>query len=529
MYSLDLNAVDNAVGLLKLDYLGLRTLSVVQDTVKLVKSERDIDIDIYKIPLDDPKVFETFQEGDTTGIFQMESSGYRQLNREMKPDRFEDISVMCALYRPGPMAMIPEYIERKKDTSKVSYPHNDLKEVLGDTYGIIAYQEQCLSIATLMAGYTVGRADLLRRAIGKKKKSLMEEEKKSFIKGAKEQGYTAAEAENVFDFIEKFAAYGFNRGHSASYGLLAYQTAYLKTHFPIEFYTALLSNEQNNTDKVALIISELKQKNIHVLPPDINKSYENFSTETLDDGEKAIRYGLAALKNVGYSTVEAVVKERTENGSYNDLLDLCNRVDHHILNAKAMESLIRSGALKAFGTISGINRVIQEYMEAGAKYQYQKSLGQNSLFGIDGKLYQSVSKIPQLENEPQDQLLMWEKEVFGFYFSDNPHSERLLKMKKYVHSSIQEIAEDQINKQLVVGGYVTKKSVVTTKKGNKEMAFLTITDDSGILEVIVFPDVYQNGARKIEEDSMIMVYGKIDQQDDGSYKLIANKLLIPEL
>ncbi len=530
MYSLDLNAVDDAIGLVKLDYLGLRTLSVVQDTVALIKKHQGIDIDIYKIPLDKKEVFETFQKGDTTGIFQMESSGYRQLNKEMKPDRFEDISVMCALYRPGPMAMIPEYIGRKQDPSKVTYPHEDLKDVLGDTYGIIAYQEQCLSIAVKMAGYSVGRADLLRRAIGKKKKKLMEQEKKSFIEESQKQGYTKKEAETVFEFIEKFAAYGFNRGHSASYGLLAYQTAYLKTFYPLEFYTALLTNESHNTDKIGTIINELKMKEIPVLPPNVNKSYEVFSIEETEDGTRGIRFGLSAIKNIGYASVEQIVKEREKNGKFKGLLDFCNRVDHHYVNSKAMESLLYSGAFKDFGTISSLQKVLPIYIESGAKVQKQKAIGQNSLFDTgESDSIQSVPKIPNLEEVNEQQLLAWEKEYLGFYLTKNPHLEKIQKMRQYVTCALDELTEDMSGNQVVLGGYVTRKSVVTTKKDNREMAFLTVSDDSASIEVIVFPDVYQNGARSINEDSLVMVSGKLDLQDDGSFKLIANKLLIPDL
>lgn len=531
MYTLDLNAVDDAIGLVKLDYLGIRTLSVIHDALTLIKEQQGIEIDPYKIPLDDERVYKMLQEGDTTGVFQMESSGYRQLNREMKPDRFEDISVMCALYRPGPMAMIPEYIQRKQDASKIDYPHDDLQEVLGDTYGIIAYQEQCLLIANVMAGYSIGRADLLRRAIGKKKKDLMEKEKKAFLEGSQEQGYSKKEAEVVFDFIEKFAAYGFNRGHSASYGLVAYQTAYLKANYPVEFYTALLTNERHNTDKVGFIINELKAKKIPVLGPDINRSSHIFNIETTEEGEKGIRYGLSAIKNIGDNAVQGIVEEREKNGKFSSLIDLCKRVNPQLVNKKTMESLLYAGALTEFGPRSAILKVLSEYMEAGSKYQKQIELGQNSLFGgsDDDTLFASVRRMPLLDEVNEQQLLAWEKEVLGFYFTKNPHGDKIEKIKEYVHAPLSEVSEKHVGKQVVLGGYIVNKSVVMTKKGNREMAFLTMNDDLGSIEVIVFPDVYQNGARSIDVDSVVMVQGKIDMQDDGSFKLIANKLLIPEL
>ncbi len=531
MYSLDLNAVDDAIGLLKMDYLGLRTLSVVQDAVKLIEQNYQINIDIYKIPLDEPKVFEMLKNGDTTGVFQMESSGYRQLNKDLQPDRFEDLSVMCALYRPGPMAMIPEYIARKKDASKITYPHKDLKNVLGDTYGIIAYQEQCLSIASLMAGYSIGRADLLRRAIGKKKKDLMEKEKKGFIDGAEKQGYTKTEAETVFDFIEKFAAYGFNRGHSASYGLLAYQTAYLKALYPLEFYVALLSNEHHNTEKVAAIINELKSKDIVILPPDINKSDVLFSIEIIDSEHKAIRYGLSAIKNVGDTAITAIVNERKLKGEFVDFIDFCSRVDGQFINRKVMESLIYAGALSSFANRSSLIKVLPEYLEASSKFYKQQSNGQHNLFGRDDKLssFPIVSKIPLLGEVNQEQVLIWEKEVFGYYFTDNPHSGNLQKIKQFITGLLSDLTEDLENQSIVLGGYVTRKSVVMTKKDSREMAFLTVNDDSGSIEIVVFPDVYQNGARSISVDSIVLCQGRISKQDDGSYKMIANKLLVPNL
>lgn len=531
MYSLDLNAVDDAVGLVKLDYLGIRTLSVIQDALSLIEKHHGIKIDPYKIPLDDPRVYKMLQEGDTTGVFQMESSGYRQLNREMQPDRFEDISVMCALYRPGPMAMIPEYISRKKDASKIDYPHPSLKGVLGDTYGIIAYQEQCLSIAHVMAGYSIGRADLLRRAIGKKKKDLMEKEKKSFIEGSQTQGYSAQEAETVFDFIEKFAAYGFNRGHSASYGLIAYQTAYLKALYPLEFYTALLTNERHDTDKVAMIINELKHKEILVLPPDINKSSDLFTIEQNDGGTRGVRYGLSAIKNIGDSAIKGVVQERDKNGPFKDLLDFCKRVDNQHVNRKTMDSLLFAGAFLPFGTRASVLKIMPEYIEAGIKYQKQRENGQNSLFGGVNSLdiTATVHRLQNLDEVPDQQLLQWEKEVLGFYLTKNPHADKMVRIKPYVTCTINEINDDLIGKRVTLGGYITRKSVVATKKDNREMAFITINDDLGSLEAIAFPDIYQNGVRSVGTDTIILVQGKLDQQDDGAYKLIADKILVPNL
>ena len=367
MYSLDLNAVDDAVGLLKMDYLGLRNLSTIQEALRLIKENKGVDVDIYALPLDEPQVYEMLQKGDTTGLFQMESSGFRQLNRELKPDRFEDIGVMLALYRPGPMDMIPSYIERKSDPTKVEYAHPVLEKVLANTYGVLIYQEQCMEIASVMAGFSLGRADLLRRAIGKKKKVLMEKEKIAFTQGALSQGYSEKEAEDVFAFIEKFAAYGFNRGHSASYGLIVYQMAYLKAFYPIEFFAALLTGERHNTDKLGMIVSDCKDRGIHIHHPDINKSGVHFTIEKAKDNTESIRYSLSALKNVGDGAIEAIVAERNKNGKFKSFMDFSSRVDPHTVTSKLVESLIYAGTFTSFGSQNALLKVAPEYIEAGIR------------------------------------------------------------------------------------------------------------------------------------------------------------------
>lgn len=531
MYSLDLNAVDDAVGLLKMDYLGLRNLSTIQEARRLIKENKNIDLDIYKLPLDEPRVYSMLQKGDTIGLFQMESSGFRQLNRELKPDRFEDIGVMIALYRPGPMDMIPSYIERKFDPSKVEYAHPVLEKVLGDTYGVLIYQEQCMQIANEMAGFSLGKADLLRRAIGKKKKELMEKEKIAFVEGALTQGYIAKEAEDVFAFIEKFASYGFNRGHSASYGLIVYQTAYLKALYPVEFYTALLTGERHNTDKLGLIVADCKERGIVILPPDINFSDVNFCIETQADGTEAIRYSLSALKNVGDGAIEAIVEERNQHGPFANFMDFCKRSDPHVVTSKFVESLIYSGALKSFGSQSALLSVAPEYIEAGRRFQKMLSHGQTSLFGSsDVKIAdQTVSMLPGTENILGPQVLEWEKEIFGFYFTKHPQEEHLKKIREYTVSLLGEIDSSQTGQKVVLGGVVTQKKVILTKKDQREMCFLTLQDQTGTIEAIVFPDTYQNGVRNVMQDTIILIQGQLDEQDDGTFKLLAHKVLIPTL
>ena len=531
MYSLDLNAVDDAVGLLKMDYLGLRNLSILSESIKLVEEYHGIKIDPYAIPLDEPSVFKMLGEGDTTGVFQMESSGMRQVARDLKPNRVEDLVALVALYRPGPMDLIPTYIEGKKDPKTIQYPHKALKAVLEDTYGVLVYQEQCMEIAVVMAGYTLGKGDLLRRAIGKKKKELMEQEKVKFIAGAQEQGYTAKDAEEVFGYIEKFASYGFNRAHAASYGLLAYQTAYMKAIYPVEYFTALLTCERHNTDKISLIVSECKRKGIQVLGPDVNKSSDEFRIEQLPDGTYGIRYALSAIKNVGDTIVKEIAMERERNGEYKDLFDLCKRVDGQALNRKSLESFVYAGALSQFGARSALLKVLDEYLEAAGTYQKMQRIGQNSLFGNDSSVgyTATVSKIPTYEEVSEQQILQWEKEIFGFYLTKHPHEEKLVKLLNFVSLPLNELTDTVSGKELILGGFVTSKSVVMTKKDQREMAFLSLTDQTGNLEIIVFPDVYQNGARQIEEDTVLLAKGTVDVEDDGSFKMIAKQLFVPNL
>lgn len=533
MYSLDMNAVgEDAVGLLKMDYLGLRNLSILKEAMDLVKKHHGIDIDPYDIPLDEPAVFEMLGEGDTTGVFQMESSGMRQVARELRPNRVDDLMVLVALYRPGPMDMIPTYIEGKENPDSVEYLHPVLEKVLSDTYGVLVYQEQCMEIANVMAGFSLGAGDNLRRAIGKKKKKLMEIEKKKFVEGAKELGHSKKEAEDVFGFIEKFAAYGFNRSHSASYGMLAYQTAYMKAVYPVEFFAALMSCERHNTDKIALITKECKTKGITVLPPNINKSTTNFEIEELEDGNRGIRYAMSAIKGIGDGSTEGIVAEREENGSFKDLLDFTKRVDSHLINSRTAENLIYAGAFSDFGTRAALLHVMPEYLEAGQQHQKMMKIGQNSLFGGETDSAMVGSVVTPIPNQPEiseEQLLQNEKEVFGFYFTKHPFTDKLIKLEDYMQIHIPELDEQYVGKDLTLGGYVTSKKEVVTKRDQREMCFLTLNDEIGNVEVIVFPDVYQNGARQITEDTVLLVNGKIDLQDDGTYKVIANRLLIPNV
>lgn len=520
MYTTDLNVSPEALGLLKLDFLGLRNLSTLALTIDLVKKNHDIEIDIQKIPLDESRVFEMIGKGDTTGIFQLESSGMRRVARDLKPNRVEDLMVMVALFRPGPMDLINQYIEGKHHPEQIHYIHPALKEILAPTYGVLVYQDQCLTIATKMAGMDDRQADALRRAIGKKKKGLMEEQKKRFIEGAKKQGYTQKEAQEVFSFIEKFAAYGFNQGHSASYGMLVYQTAYMKALYPVEYLCAILTCEVGNQDKVSLVINECRRMGLSILPPDINKSEVSFQIE-----EGGIRFGLSAIKNVGASAVEKIIQERELRGPFISLADFCRRVDLFSSNKKVMESLIRCGAMNCLGPRAAQLRALPELMETGAAYQRQRARGQAGLFDLGEKRVER--SLPQVPEFPKETLLAFEKELLGYYLSEDPHQEIFAKVTKYISHEIGEITEAEVGKMATVGGIITDIRKILTRRDSQEMAFMKVTDQTGTIEAIVFPKIFQNGKRHLQTDQLILVQGRIDNKDEKDLKIIAEKLLVP--
>lgn len=526
MYSLDKNASMDAMGLLKLDFLGLRNLTIIRKSVDLINRYHGAKLDIHEIPLDDQAVFDLISSGETTGLFQIESSGFRQLARDLKPSNLEDIMAMIAMYRPGPMEQIPKFIESKKDPKKVEYPHPAIEGVLKDTYGVLVYQEQAMEIPQVMAGFTLGRADILRRAIGKKKLKLMAEEKKAFVKGAVEQGHKAKEAEEVFGYIERFASYGFNRSHSASYGLIVYQTAWLKVHYPHEYMTAMLSCESGKAEKVAMLLKECQRLGIQVLPPDINTSFVDFTIEEID-GERAIRFGLAAVKNVGDAALQVMVKEREASGSFANFYELCDRVDTSKVNKKVMESLIKVGALDGFGTRSTLLEVLPEYLTRASEKQKQQALGQFSLFGESNEAVH-IKPMPKMEEMPKRVLLEWEKELLGFYLTEHPKEKQLKQLETYNSHKIRDLELAKFGSMVTISGVVSEMKRIVTKRGNKEMAFMQVTDFTGVVEAIVFPAIFQNGVREIIEDDVVLIKGKLENKDEKELKIIVEKIFVPE-
>ena len=503
MYCLDLNVSDDAIGLLKMDFLGLRNLTILEKALNYIKHLGGEEIDLSEIPLDDKKALEMIASGNTTGIFQLESAGMRRLATKLKPSRFSDISAMVALYRPGPMQFIDEFVNGKLDPGRIRYPHQDLKPVLEETYGIAVYQEQCLQIANVMGGYGLGEADILRRAIGKKKRSIMTRERKKFVKRATEKGYRSQIAENVFDLIERFAGYGFNKAHSTSYAMIAYQTAYVKAYYPVEFMAALLTAESGRASgpdkdtKIATAINECRRMQITVLPPDINRSKIGFTIE--DDSRssrgKSVRFGLSAIKNVGEAAISVILESRDFGGDFDSLTDFCLRVDQQKVNKKVLESLIKAGAMDQFGKRAAMLSALETIRAKGAAEQKRKANGQMGIFdsddSVESKKMAVEDDLPDMEEFDRKELLSLEKELLGFYLKEHPLSPFIPVLSKVRSHKLVELSHGGASKKKIkIGGIVTKVRVILTRDGPKEMAFVTIEDDTASQEIVVFPNIF---------------------------------------
>ena len=525
MYSLDLNAVsDNkAVGLMKADILGLRNLSILEESLAYVKDFSGVEIDIHEVPLDDPKTYELMGRGETIGVFQLESSGMRRLARELKPTKITDVTAMVALYRPGPMDIIPQFLASKNSSRKIRYPHKDLRPILEESYGVIVYQEQCMEISNKIAGFTMVEADFLRMAMGKKKKKMMKEGKEKFLEGAVKKGYTKKFATELFSKIETFSAYGFNKPHSVSYALIAYWTAYMKANHPVEFMTALMTAELHGSAgpqrefKMAQALEESKSMGIEVIPPGINKSVYKFSIEG-----RSIRFGLSAIKNVGSAAIESIINARKKDGPFTSFSNFLSRVKLRKVNKKSVESLIKSGAFVEFGNIATLLLHYPTVVAEIAKYKDQQDLGQYGLFGgQDVVRYQndSFSEVPEL---PDEKLIEYEKEVIGFLITRNPLKRHNEIIKKKVTKLLGDIGEDDVDKTFVFAGTISSIKVVKTKKNNDDMAFAHLNDTTGSIEVIIFPKTYQQVKTICESGSVLLFRGKVAERD-GEYSIILDK------
>ncbi len=513
MYSLDLNAVSGAraVGLLKMDFLGLRNLTIIEQALKFVRQTKGIEIDIHNVPLDDKGTYELIAAGKTIGVFQLESRGMRQLAIDLKPTKLSDIAAMVALYRPGPMDLIPSFLGGKKNIKSIKYLHADLKPILGETYGVLVYQEQVMEIANQIAGFTMSEADNLRMAMGKKKKSLMQKEKEKFLKKTQERGYTKALSEKIFGFIEKFVGYGFNKPHSASYGLIAYWTGYMKANYPVEYMTALLSAELQGSAgsarevKVFAALEECRAMKIAVQPPDINKSSEDFSIEN-----GGIRFGLSAVKNVGRAAIESILEVRSKKG-FTGFKEFLTQVDLRRVNKKTIESLIKSGAFDQFGTRAALLVYYSQIHEEVQKGKLDLAAGQVGLFA-DSSSSIIIDDIPDTPEFDEDEIVVIEKEVFGFSLSSSPLAKYKSAIESKISIKIGEIGSADIGKIHIIGGSISKVKFITTKKNNSRMAFATIYDETGSIELVIFPNLFKETISLWQESTPVLLKGRIDEK-----------------
>jgi len=509
-----------SLGLLKIDVLGLANLTIIENTLKIVKRTKGIEVSLSKIPLDDKKTFSLLAKGETQGVFQLESEGMKKWLKELKPTEFKDIIAMVALYRPGPMAWIADYIAAKHARQKPKYLHPKLEPVLKETYGVPVYQEQIMQIARSLAGFSYAEADVLRKAIGKKIKKLLVAQRDKFIQGCVKNGIDEKTANKIFDFFEPFARYSFNKSHSTCYALIAYWTAYLKAHFPSEYMAAFLTNEQNDLDKLSLAIKECERMKIKVLPPDINESWPDFAVVP-ETG--SIRFGLAAIKNVGEKCAKAIVEERKKNGHYDSLEDLLRRLGPSILNKKVLESLIKGGALDRFGERTKFLAGIDQILKFAQTISKTSASGQLGLFGNTPKLQHSIT--PSLPNVPpasKNQKLAWEKELLGMYVSEHPLSEFSHIWEKGRVTSTSNIFPEAVGKSIKIAGIITKIQKITTKNGS-QMAFVRLEDIDGGIEVVVFPKVLEAANDILQKDKLVLVKGKVSEKDKV-VKILADQI-----
>ena len=500
------------LGLLKMDFLGLKTLTVIDDTVKLIR-QREPNFSIKNIPLDDQKAFALYNRGETIGLFQMESGGMTSTAKQFDVQKLDDIIALIALYRPGPMDLIGDYIKRKKGLTRIRYEHPLLQEVCADTYGVMIYQEQVMAAASKLAGYSLGQSDLLRRAMGKKDREKMARERANFIKGCAEtNGIAEKKANAIFDLLEKFAGYGFNKSHSAAYGLISYQTAYLKANYPVEFMSGLLSNEINNTDKIAVFVGECKRMGVTILPPDVNRSALKFKPEQMDDGV-AIRYGLAAIKNVGESAMEAAIRERERGGAFVSLEDFCRRLDSRVANRKMLESLVKCGAFDFIGrSRAELFACVEESLAAASASHRDRASGQVSLFDDLPATPPRAARFvtPWTTHE----TLAFEKELLGFYVTGHPLDAYAAVMAAGNYSPINSLGDLTDRASFTVAGSIAQAEKKFTKKEAKPFAVIWIEDLTGTLEVVVWNDVYVKVQDSLVPGRVVALQGTLDKRDE---------------
>jgi DNA polymerase-3 subunit alpha len=516
------------IGLIKFDFLGLKTLTLIEKCLDLINANRSEPLTANNLPLDDPAVYKLLSAGQTDGVFQLESQGMKDLVVRLKPENMEDLIALLALYRPGPLGsgMVDDFIKRKRGDTRITYELKQLEDILADTYGVILYQEQVMQIASRLASFSLGDADLLRRAMGKKKTDVMHAQKEKFMKGAKANKINPKKAEKLYTQMAKFAEYGFNKSHSTAYALIAFQTAYLKAHYPVEFMAALLTCEMDNNDKILRYMNECREMGIDVLPPDINESNRDF---TVTQGK--IRFGLAAVKNVGSAAMDSVITTRKESGHFTSLFHFSEQIDLRKTNRKVMESLIKCGAFDSTGAYrSQMMEVLDSAIEKAQRIQKDRQSKQTNMFdlfgsgeGTGGAREDSFPPIPEWS---QEELLAHEKESLGFYISEHPLNSFKDYLLQYTTADTLSCAEQSRESEITIAGIVNKRRETTTRKGDR-MSFITLEDLKGVIEVIVFPELYKSCSEVIKSDQPLLITGKVSKEEESETPKILASTIIP--
>jgi len=513
------------VGLLKMDFLGLRTLTVIDEAIKIIKRMKAKEVDIENIPLDDIKTYELLSQARTLGVFQLESKGMRDLLKKLKPTKFEDLVALLAIYRPGPIGsgMVDDFIKRKHGQTSIVYDDERLKPILEETCGIIIFQEQVMRIASELAGFSLAQADILRRAMSKKSTEVMEEQRKYFVEGCLKNQISKKIANKIFSLIEYFAGYGFNKSHSAAYAMISYRTAYLKANFPVEFTTALLTSEKDNTDKIVRYINEASRMDIEILSPDVNESFAKFTMVS----DNSIRFGLSAVKNVGQGAIDSIIAARGKYGRFNSLHEFCEYIESRLVNRKVIESLIKCGAFDSFGLFrSQLMTALEQAMESAQGFQKDRQNGQFSFFDQSRavrKFEKDFHEIPDIPEWPENQLLSFEKQMLGFYITGHPLARYSKTMKNYATHSTQELGHLQEAQEVSMGGIINKLKGITTRR-NERMAIIGLEDLDGFIEVVVFPKVFSQCMKIIKMNSTIFTKGRVSLRDREP-KIIAEEII----
>jgi DNA polymerase III subunit alpha len=513
------------IGLIKFDFLGLKTVTQVKNALDMARAAGKTEWDFFafaSVPLDDPGVYRLLAKGDTLGVFQLESSGMRELLRQLKPTEFEDIIAVAALYRPGPMGMgmHTAFARRKHGNEAVTYPHPMLREILGTTFGVIVFQEQVMQIAQQMGGYTLGQADILRRAMGKKKLDLMAEHRVIFTKGALERGVTEAKADEVFDLMSEFAKYGFNKSHTAAYGLIAYQTAWIKHHLPSEFYASFLTIESSNSDKVLQGIADARKHDIEVLPPDVNESVHKFTVV-----DEKVRFGLSAIKGLGSGAIEAILETRKDQGGFEKIEDFLSNVSPRSVNKTALEALIKCGGFDSMGyTRRSLHDSLAKLVEYMKRQASDRNSGQVGLFAAMGGGGAGRLNIPNTSEWPERERLQREKEALGFYITGHPMSSYEAEVESFTNATTADLKDLRPESIVKLAGVVTSMKVVLTKKNQSRMAFVGFEDMLGSVEITVFPKTFADAEEFLSTDEPLLITAKVDDRSEEGVSLLADKV-----